>query len=207
VSSTSTWRPPTWPKSSSSRLPGMFPELGWRVGLGQDRLTPPDRSAVRLDRATSRGLKPRASPQAGLSNKVYRRRLSSTEGGDRADSPCLPRRFVRTPNFAPDGSRRPAQTQLRTAVSRPLLARRKPGVQIPSPPPHKRTGHRPGGSPPPGRRRSRFPYRAATANKRPTATRLRPGDGAKRRPTRPSDYEADAPRRSRRLQTDLACSG
>ena len=31
----------------------------------------------------------------------------------------------RTPNFAPDGSRRPAQTRLRTAVGRHLRARRK----------------------------------------------------------------------------------
>jgi hypothetical protein len=30
------------------------------------------------------------------------------------------------------------------------LARRKPGVQIPSPPPHNSSGHRLGGSPPPG---------------------------------------------------------
>jgi hypothetical protein len=33
--------------------------------------------------------------------------------------------IVRTPNFAPDGPRRPAQTQLCTAVGRHLLARRK----------------------------------------------------------------------------------
>jgi hypothetical protein len=59
------------------------------------------------------------------------------------------------------------------------LARRKPGVQIPSPPPHNSPGHRPGGSLPPGRRRSRFLHRAADGQqlrtKRPTATRLRPG--------------------------------
>jgi len=53
------------------------------------------------------------------------------------------------------------------------LARRKPGVQIPSPPPPQSPGHRPGGSPPPGRRRSRSPCRAAHGQqprtKRPTA--------------------------------------
>ena len=41
------------------------------------------------------------------------------------------------------------------------LARRKPGVQIPSPPPHNSPSHRPSGSPPPGRRCSRFPFRSA----------------------------------------------
>jgi hypothetical protein len=41
------------------------------------------------------------------------------------------------------------------------LARRKPGVQIPSPPPHNSPGHRPGGSPPPGRDRYRSLCRAA----------------------------------------------
>ena len=44
--------------------------------------------------------------------------------------------IVRTPNFAPHGPDRPAETQVRIAVSRYLLARRKSGVQIPSPPPH-----------------------------------------------------------------------
>jgi hypothetical protein len=44
--------------------------------------------------------------------------------------------IVRTPYFAPDGPRRPGKTQLRTAVGCHLLARRKSGVQIPSPPPH-----------------------------------------------------------------------
>ena len=51
--------------------------------------------------------------------------------------PTLPsqRPWVRTPNFAPDGPRRPAPTLVGTAVGTFLLARRKPGVQIPSPPP------------------------------------------------------------------------
>jgi hypothetical protein len=40
------------------------------------------------------------------------------------------------------------------------LARRKPGVQIPSPPPHNSPGHRPGGSLPPGRGRSSTALRA-----------------------------------------------
>jgi len=39
------------------------------------------------------------------------------------------------PNFASDGPCRPAETLVGTAVGRHLLARRKPGVQIPSPPP------------------------------------------------------------------------
>jgi hypothetical protein len=43
--------------------------------------------------------------------------------------------IARTPNFAPDGQQSPAQTALRTAVGPSSLARRKPGVQIPSPPP------------------------------------------------------------------------
>jgi hypothetical protein len=38
--------------------------------------------------------------------------------------PGLPRRFVRTPNFTPDGPQRPAQTLVRTAVGCHLLARR-----------------------------------------------------------------------------------
>ena len=38
---------------------------------------------------------------------------------------------VRTPNFAPDGPSPPAETLLRTAVSRHLLARRKPGGSNP----------------------------------------------------------------------------
>jgi hypothetical protein len=50
--------------------------------------------------------------------------------------------FVRTPNFAPDGCRRPAETPAGTAVGWSLLARRKPGVQIPSPPPQPRRRER-----------------------------------------------------------------
>jgi hypothetical protein len=46
---------------------------------------------------------------------------------------------TRTPYFTPDGSRRPAQTRLGTAVGRHLLARRKPRVQIPPPPPRPMT--------------------------------------------------------------------
>ena len=44
-----------------------------------------------------------------------------------------------------------AETPVRTTIGRHLLARRKPGVQIPSPPPPNSPGHRPSGSPPPGR--------------------------------------------------------
>jgi hypothetical protein len=113
----------------------------------------------------------------------------SRRGIDRVGGTEPPRRCVRTPNFAPHGPDRPGETQVRTAVSAPLLARRKSGVQIPSPPPHTSPGHRPGGSPPPDRRRSRFPYGAANGQqprtKRPTATRWRPGDGAKRVPGLP----------------------
>jgi hypothetical protein len=39
------------------------------------------------------------------------------------------------PNFAPDGPARPAKMQVRMALSSNSLARRKSGVQIPSPPP------------------------------------------------------------------------
>jgi uncharacterized membrane protein len=46
--------------------------------------------------------------------------------------------FVRTPNFPSHGCSRAAETQVSTAVGRSLLARRKSGVQIPSPPPHRR---------------------------------------------------------------------
>jgi transposase-like protein len=45
----------------------------------------------------------------------------------RGPSPATDRRdeaVIRTPSLAPDGSRRPAQTQLRMAVGRHLLARR-----------------------------------------------------------------------------------
>jgi hypothetical protein len=55
--------------------------------------------------------------------------------GHRVTRRSLERPAIRTPNFAPDGSERPAQTPVRTAVGRYSLARRKPGVQIPSPPP------------------------------------------------------------------------
>ena len=51
--------------------------------------------------------------------------------------------------------------QVGMALTPDSLARRKPGVQIPSPPPHNSPGHRPGGSPPPGRRRPRSRCRAA----------------------------------------------
>jgi hypothetical protein len=47
------------------------------------------------------------------------------------------------------------------------LARRKPGVQIPSPPPHNSPGHRPGGSLPPGRCPSKVACRAANGQQPP----------------------------------------
>jgi hypothetical protein len=63
------------------------------------------------------------------------------------------------------------------------------GFKSPHLHPPKSPGHRPGGSLPPGRHRSRFPYRAANGQqprrKRPTATRLALGDAAKRTGTRP----------------------
>jgi hypothetical protein len=71
-------------------------------------------------------------------------------------------------------------------------------------------GHRPGGSHPPGRRCSRFPHRAANGQqprtKRPTATRLRPGDGAKRTPARPSDYESKSLRPAGAIAAGSGCS-
>ena len=42
--------------------------------------------------------------------------------------------FVTPPNFALDGPARPAKMLVRMALSPNSLARRKPGVQIPSPP-------------------------------------------------------------------------
>ena len=42
--------------------------------------------------------------------------------------------------------------QVRMALTPNSLARRKSGVQVPSPPPHNSPGDRPGGSHPPGRR-------------------------------------------------------
>ena len=60
--------------------------------------------------------------------------------------------------------------QVGMALTPNSLARRKPGVQIPSPPPPQSPGHRPGGSPPPGRRRSRRPCRAANGQQ-PRTTR------------------------------------
>jgi hypothetical protein len=65
------------------------------------------------------------------------------------------------------------------------LARRKPGVQIPSPPPHNNPGHRPGGSLPPGRVAPDSPTGQQTGSKRarirPTVTRSRP-PARRRRP-------------------------
>ena len=51
--------------------------------------------------------------------------VANCRGGVSTPLPGLQRPCVRTPNFAPDGPQRPAQTRLRTAVSRTLLARRK----------------------------------------------------------------------------------
>jgi hypothetical protein len=65
--------------------------------------------------------------------------------------PSVDEAFIRTPNFPPDGSHRPAEMLVRTAVGRSLLARRKPGVQIPSPPPPPSQVR---ASPAPSRRRS-----------------------------------------------------
>jgi hypothetical protein len=54
-----------------------------------------------------------------------------TVGGCHEREACRGRASTRTPHFAPDGRRRPAQTLGRTAVGGHLLARRKPGVQSP----------------------------------------------------------------------------
>jgi hypothetical protein len=90
------------------------------------------------------------------------------------------------------------------------LARRKPGVQVPSPPLHNNPGHRLDGSPPQGRRRPRFPDRAANGQQPPTKrpSLLDRGHeyGVKRTGYRPFDYETDARRRPGLHQTDLGCS-
>jgi hypothetical protein len=68
----------------------------------------------------------RVAPSVSTSRFVDR---AADLGGD-----ALQRPTVRTPNFAPDGPSRPGETPGRTAVGRHLLARRKSGMQIPSPP-------------------------------------------------------------------------
>jgi hypothetical protein len=75
------------------------------------------------------------------------------------------------------------------------LARRKPGVQIPSPPPHNSPGHRPGGLLSPGRCRSRVAGRAANGQqprtKRPRCLIAGHDDVVKRgQDSRPSDCES-----------------
>jgi hypothetical protein len=103
------------------------------------------------------------------------------------------------------------------------LARRKSGVQIPSPPPHNSPGHRPGGSLPPGRCRSRSLCRAANGQqprmKRPTAAQSRPrfaclspGRRAVARADqdskpRPSDYESQRTRPAGAVAAGSGCSG
>jgi hypothetical protein len=96
------------------------------------------------------------------------------------------RPFLTPPNFAPDGRDPPAETLVGTAVSRRLLARRKPGVQIPSPPPPNQQVR---ASPASSRRRS---LQVAVQPGRPSEiTRLGPGP-----PTTTTE-------RSRRLQPEL----
>src|SRR5215204_2793646 len=75
------------------------------------------------------------------------------------------------------------------------LARRKPGVQIPSPPPHNSPGHRPGGLLSQGRCRSRVAGRAANGQqprtKRPRCVVAGHDDVVKRgQDSRPSDCES-----------------
>jgi hypothetical protein len=52
-----------------------------------------------------------------------------------AEDPTRKLAFVTPPNFAPDGRQRPGETLVGMALTPNSLARRKPGVQIPSPPP------------------------------------------------------------------------
>jgi hypothetical protein len=119
-----------------------------------------------------------AADTGGLVEQGVSTRLSSTEGGDSADSPGLPRRFVRTPNFAPDGPRRPAQTQVRTAVSRTVAPVRR----------HPLQGRRPR-----GQSRRRRGGRAGPGQGRHLLQRQ--GHPQALRPTRPSRARSPAPPR------------
>jgi hypothetical protein len=60
-------------------------------------------------------------------------RMGSAVGA--AEAPTKKFAFVTPPNFAPDGPARAAKMQVGMALTPNSLARRKPGVQIPSPPP------------------------------------------------------------------------
>jgi hypothetical protein len=84
--------------------------------------TPSDTTALSPD--PSRPTPPRPQPPT-----------TRTQMSHRPTTAIQPQPCTRTPNFASDGRRRPGNTRVRTAVSVFLLARRKPGVQIPSPPP------------------------------------------------------------------------
>ena len=66
---------------------------------------------------------PDADTEVVTSRSVAVEACTSDGGGPRT---LVDEVFVRTPNFAPDGSQRPAQMQLHTAVGCYLLARRKP---------------------------------------------------------------------------------
>jgi hypothetical protein len=112
--------------------------------------------AATLERGWSSPAVPSACPGATSGPHLTRQQRTTPGNGghltSQLDSPSRPAsQVVRPPRFS--------------------LARRKPGVQIPSPPPPKSPGHRPSGSHPPGRRRPRPPCRAAngqqTGTKRP----------------------------------------
>jgi hypothetical protein len=77
---------------------------------------------LRKWRCAQRASPPFADTQEVISWSVG----SSTYSARGAPTTLIDEPDVRTPNFAPDGRRRPARTQVRTAIGRHLLARRCP---------------------------------------------------------------------------------
>jgi hypothetical protein len=110
----------------------------WPTAASRERRTSP----IRLAATWENGDPQSASPPLADTERVISRSVAVEHAyawRRRRPRTVVDQAFVRTPNFAPDGPRRSAQTQLRTAVICHLLARRKPGVQIPSPPRPART--------------------------------------------------------------------
>ena len=103
---------------------------------------------------------------------ISRIHVSGWVGGRGGRRPTKKSAYLTPPNFAPDSPARPAKMQVRMALTPNSLARRKPGVQIPSPPPHNSPGHRPGGSPPPGQCPSRGAAGAANGQQSPGSVRM-----------------------------------
>jgi RimJ/RimL family protein N-acetyltransferase len=103
----------------------------WLEARGLDTITahinPDHRASIAV--AAHAGLQPTEEfrEHRGIREQLWRRQPT-------AEGRSLP--SLRTPNFAPDGRQWPGETVVRTAVSALLLARRKSGVHIPSPPPH-----------------------------------------------------------------------